>query len=71
VLESDPLEVELVRDVLTQSRQVILVAHEEKFGRRAPHLVTHLDKIDVLITNAHAHERAAIHAPNLRTIVTQ
>jgi DeoR family glycerol-3-phosphate regulon repressor len=71
VLEFDPLEVELVRDILTQSREVILVAHEEKFGRRAPHLVTHLDKIDVLITNANAHERSVQHAPKLRTIVRQ
>jgi DeoR family glycerol-3-phosphate regulon repressor len=71
VLEFDPLEVELVRDVLTQSRQVILVAHDEKFGRRAPHLVTHLEKIDVLITNAQAHVRAASLAPDLRTIVVE
>jgi DeoR family glycerol-3-phosphate regulon repressor len=71
VLEFDPMEVELTRDVLSQSRQVILVAHDEKFGRRAPHLVTHLDKIDVLITNANAHEPAARHAPNLRTIVRE
>jgi DeoR family glycerol-3-phosphate regulon repressor len=52
VLEFDPLEVELVRDVLEQSRQVILVAHEEKFGRHAPHVVTTLASIDVLITNS-------------------
>lgn len=71
VLEFDPLEVELVRDVLTQSRQVILVAHDEKFGRRAPHLVTHLDQIDVLITNGIAHEHAARQAPNLRTIIRE
>jgi DeoR family glycerol-3-phosphate regulon repressor len=51
VLEFDPMEVDLTREVLTQSRQVILVAHEGKFERRAPHLVTHLDDIDVLITN--------------------
>jgi DeoR family glycerol-3-phosphate regulon repressor len=51
ILEFDPMEVELVRDVLTQSRQVILVAHEEKFGRHAPHIVTRLADIDVLVTN--------------------
>ena len=51
VLEFDPMEVDLVRDVLTQSRQVILVAHDEKFGRRAPHVVTSLAEIDVLISN--------------------
>lgn len=52
VLEFDPMEVDLVRDVLSQSRQVILVAHDEKFGRRAPHLVTTLAEIDILISNA-------------------
>lgn len=52
VLEFDPLEVELVREVLTQARKVILVAHDEKFGRKAPHVVTHLDAVDILITNA-------------------
>ena len=52
VLEFDPMEVDLVRDVLSQSRQVILVAHDEKFGRRAPHVVTTLADIDVLISNA-------------------
>lgn len=51
VLEFDPMEVDLVRDILRQSRQVILVAHDEKFGRRAPHVVTTLDRVDVLITN--------------------
>ena len=52
VLEFDPMEVDLVRDVLTQSRRVILVAHDEKFRRRAPHVVTTLAHIDVLISNA-------------------
>jgi len=52
VLEFDPMEVDLVQDVLSQSRQVILVAHDEKFGRHAPHVVTTLDKVDVLISNA-------------------
>lgn len=52
VLEFDPMEVELTRDVLTQSRRVILVAHDAKFGRRAPHVVTTLADIDVLISNA-------------------
>lgn len=51
VLEFDPMEVDLTRDVLTQARQVILVAHEGKFDRKAPHLVTHLEQTDVLITN--------------------
>lgn len=51
VLEFDPMEVDLTRDVLTQSRRVIMLAHEGKFDRKAPHLVTHLDEVDVLITN--------------------
>lgn len=51
VLEFDPLEVDLVRDILPNSRQVILVAHEDKFDRRAPHQVTTLADVDVLITN--------------------
>jgi DeoR family glycerol-3-phosphate regulon repressor len=51
VLEFDPMEVELVKDILTQSRRVILVAHDEKFGRRAPHVVTSLANIDALVTN--------------------
>jgi len=55
VLEFDPMEVELVRDILPQSRQVILVAHDEKFGRRAPHVVTTLAEIDVLISNTIPH----------------
>jgi DeoR family transcriptional regulator, glycerol-3-phosphate regulon repressor len=54
VLEFDPLEVELVHAILPHSRQVILVAHEEKFGKRAPHRVTTLDKVDVVITNGNA-----------------
>ncbi|MEO8756541.1 MAG: DeoR/GlpR family DNA-binding transcription regulator [Devosia sp.] len=51
ILEFDPMEVDLVHSVLPQARQVILVAHDEKFGQRAPHVVTHLRDIDVLITN--------------------
>ena len=51
VLEFDPMEVDLTRDVLTQARQVVLVAHEGKFERKAPHLVTHLKDVDVLVTN--------------------
>ena len=73
VLEFDPMEVDLVRDVLKQSRQVILVAHDEKFGRHAPHVVTTLNEVDVLITSIpsqvvakHGTERAL--PANLRLI---
>lgn len=51
VLEFDPMEVDLVRDILPQARQVILVAHDEKFGRRAPHVVTTLADVDILVSN--------------------
>jgi DeoR family glycerol-3-phosphate regulon repressor len=52
VLEFDPMEVDLVRDVLTQARRVILVAHADKFGRRAPHVVTTLAEVDIFVSNA-------------------
>jgi DeoR family glycerol-3-phosphate regulon repressor len=51
VLEFDPMEVDLVHAVLPHTRQVILVAHDEKFGRRAPHFVTRMSEVHVLITN--------------------
>lgn len=57
VLEFDPLEIDLVHAILPHTRQVILVAHDEKFGKRAPHRVTDLGAIDVLITNGEALER--------------
>jgi len=57
VLEFDPLEVQLVHAILPHVRQVILVAHEEKFGKRAPHRVTTLDAVDVLISNGGALEK--------------
>lgn len=57
VLEFDPMEVDLVHSVLPHTRQVILVAHDGKFGRRAPHVVTRLNDVDVLITNGDPKER--------------
>lgn len=51
VQEFDPMEVDLVRSILPHARQVVLVAHDEKFGRHAPHVVTQMADIDVLITN--------------------
>lgn len=51
VQEFDPMEVDLVRSILPLARQVILVAHDEKFDRRAPHVVTQMADVDVLITN--------------------
>jgi DeoR family glycerol-3-phosphate regulon repressor len=57
VLEFDPMEVDLVHSVLPHARQVILVAHEEKFGLRAPHVVARLSQIDILITNGDPKDR--------------
>lgn len=57
VLEFDPMEVELTRSILSHSRRVVLVVHDEKFGRRAPHRVTHIRDIDVLVTNGDAMRR--------------
>lgn len=49
VLEFDPLEVDLTQEALASARRVALVAPLEAFGRHAPHLVTRLAEIDVLI----------------------
>jgi DeoR family glycerol-3-phosphate regulon repressor len=51
VLEFDPMEVELSREAIRQSRKVVLVAHDGKFGHKAPHVVTQISDVDVLITN--------------------
>lgn len=51
VQEFDPMEVDLVRSILPCARQVVLLAHDEKFDRRAPHVVTQMTHVDVLITN--------------------
>jgi DeoR family glycerol-3-phosphate regulon repressor len=51
VLEFDPMEVELTRSILPHARKVVLVVHDEKFGRRAPHRVTQIPDVDVLVTN--------------------
>ena len=57
VQEFDPMEVDLVRSILPHARQVILVAHDEKFERRAPHVVTQMADVDVLITNGNPVQR--------------
>lgn len=51
VLVHDPLEVDFVRDVIDASRRTILVVQADKFGSRAPHVLTHLRRVSVLITN--------------------
>lgn len=72
VLEFDPMEVDLTREILPQSRRVIMVAHEGKFDRKAPHLVTHLDAVDVLVTNgdvaAHFDDPAILRGLELVTV---
>jgi len=52
-----------VHSVLPHTRQVILVAHDEKFGCRAPHVVTRLNDVDVLITNGDPKDR--FHDPSV------
>lgn len=59
VLEFDPMEVELTRSILPDARKVVLVAHAAKFGRHAPHRVTRLRDIDVLVTNGNPRTRLA------------
>lgn len=59
VLEFDPLEVDLTRAILPQARRRILVAHDEKFGKRAPHRVASIGELDVLVTNGDAAARFA------------
>jgi len=72
ILEFDPMEVALTREILPQARQTILVAHEGKFDRRAPHIVGHLDQVDVLITNgnpaAHFDDPKRLNALRLVTV---
>ena len=51
VLVHDPLEVEFAQDVLAAARRTVLVVQADKFGGRAPHVLTHLRHVSVLITN--------------------
>ena len=51
VLAHDPLEVTFVREVIAASRQVIFVVQADKFGGRAPHVISHLRHASALITN--------------------
>lgn len=51
VLAHDPLEVEFTQQVIATSRQVIFVVQADKFGGRAPHVVSHLRHASALITN--------------------
>lgn len=57
ILEYDPLEVGLVHDVLRHCRRSVLVAHHEKFGRAAPHIVASLSDMDVVLTDRDPKER--------------
>ncbi len=56
ILEFDPMEIELVKDILEHTRTVVMVARDETFRRRAPHIVTTMEKVDVLVTNADTDE---------------
>ena len=50
ILEFDPLEVAFSRRILQNARATVFVAHEEKFGLTAPHVVTSLTQANVLVT---------------------
>jgi DeoR family transcriptional regulator, glycerol-3-phosphate regulon repressor len=73
ILEFDPMEVELVRNVLKHTRTVVLVARDETFRRRAPHIVTTMDMVDVLVTNTDpaGHFSAPEILENIRVILPQ
>jgi DeoR family transcriptional regulator, glycerol-3-phosphate regulon repressor len=57
ILEYDPLEVGLVHDVLRHSRKSVLVAHHEKFGNTAPHVVAALSDMDAVLTDRDPRDR--------------
>ncbi len=57
ILEYDPLEVGLVHDVLRHSCRSVLVAHHEKFGNTAPHILATLADIDVVLTDRDPKDR--------------
>ncbi|MET0427941.1 MAG: DeoR/GlpR family DNA-binding transcription regulator, partial [Microvirga sp.] len=56
-LAYDPLEAEFTREVIRASRKVVFVIQDEKFGRRAPHVVAHMADVSVLITNCDARSK--------------
>lgn len=51
ILAHDPLEVAFVQEVIAASRQVVFVVQADKFGGRAPHVISHLRRASALITN--------------------
>jgi len=52
LLEFDPAEIRSAQSVLRNSRQVILVADQHKFGRRAMNRMGDLSEVDMLVTDA-------------------
>lgn len=52
LLEFDPAEIRSAQSVLRNSRKVILVADQHKFGRRAMNHMGNLSDVDMLVTDA-------------------
>jgi len=52
LLDFDHQEVKTARTILENSRKVILVADQHKFGRRAINRMGHLSDLDVLVTDS-------------------
>ncbi len=52
LLDFDHQEVKTARTILENSRKVILVADQHKFGRRAMNRMGHLSDLDVLVTDS-------------------
>lgn len=51
LLDFDHQEVKTARTILQNSRQVILVADQYKFGRRAMNRMAHMRELDILVTD--------------------
>lgn len=51
LLDFDSEEIHTAQVILRNSKQTILVADSQKFGRRAMHRLGHISELDVIITN--------------------
>jgi DeoR family glycerol-3-phosphate regulon repressor len=49
-MDADFDEAQIARAMIARARQVIVLAHGQKFGRQAAHRVCRLDEIDVLVS---------------------
>jgi DeoR/GlpR family transcriptional regulator of sugar metabolism len=50
-MDADFDEAQVARAMIDHARQVIVLAHGQKFGRRAAYRVCRLDQIDVLVSD--------------------